>query len=189
MHHVCSAQSPPRRRVRSRPFRRAILAILLQYSGLLVGRDTLREVSKSASLRTKGTLPSSVPCSSPALCLPRKASHLHGNSFGPHRRAILTILINPRHLAVLSDVSGSRPLALAGLQLSQFCCPALYAGADKARVSQIARPYWSRGARVLMLRGCAGRTTVSVINEAVAGHTVNQVTLGALDVSFVPQGP
>ena len=40
-----------------------------------------------------------------------------------------------------------------------------------------------------MLRGFAGRTTVSVINEAVAGHTVNQVTLGALDVSFVPQGP
>lgn len=29
---------------------------------------------------------------------------------------------------------------------------------------------------------------MSVINEAVAGHTVNQVTLGALDVSFVPQG-
>ena len=42
---------------------------------------------------------------------------------------------------------------------------------------------------MLTLRGFAGRTTVSVINEAVAGHTVNQVTLGALDVSFVPQGP
>ena len=30
---------------------------------------------------------------------------------------------------------------------------------------------------------------MSVINEAVAGHTVNQVELNTLDVSFVPQGP
>lgn len=36
--------------------------------------------------------------------------------------------------------------------------------------------------------GGAGKVKVSVINEAVAGHTVNQLELNALDVSFVPQG-
>lgn len=39
-----------------------------------------------------------------------------------------------------------------------------------------------------MERGGAGRTRVTVVNEAVAGHTVNQVEVGAMDVSFVPQG-
>ncbi len=34
----------------------------------------------------------------------------------------------------------------------------------------------------------AGRTQVSVVNEAVAGHGVNQVELRTMDVSFVPQG-
>lgn len=29
---------------------------------------------------------------------------------------------------------------------------------------------------------------MAVVNEAVAGHTVNQMELNTLDVSFVPQG-
>ncbi|KAK9834848.1 hypothetical protein WJX81_003498 [Elliptochloris bilobata] len=38
------------------------------------------------------------------------------------------------------------------------------------------------------VHGITGKMKVSVINEAVAGHIVNQVDVGALDVSFVPQG-